>query len=68
MQAFRELDRVLRGDSRPGDAVPLWPLLRVNALLAATYGICMGVYALARPDGAEWRQPLAGAVRALDIA
>ena len=66
MKAFRELDRVLRGDARPGDpsvSVPLWPLLRVNALLAASYGACMGVYALARPEGVEWRQPLAGAVK-----
>ena len=66
MQAFRELDRVLRGEARfgdPGVVIPLWPLLRVNALLAATYGVCMGVYGLLGPEGTEWRQMAAGAVK-----
>ena len=66
MQAFRELDRVLRGEARFNDprvAMPLWPLLRVNAVLAAAYGVCMGVYGLLGPDGTEWRQVVAGAVK-----
>ena len=66
MQAFRELDRVLRGEARfgdPGVVIPLWPLLRVNVLLAATYGVCMGVYGLLGPEGTEWRQMAAGAVK-----
>ena len=66
MFAFRELDRVLRGEARfdaGGPAVPLSPLLRVNALLAAAYGVCMGVYGLCWPDGPEWRQMAAGAAK-----
>ena len=66
MRAFRELDKVLRGEARSGDpgvVTPLWPLLRVKSLLASTYGVCMGVYGLLGPEGTEWRQTVAGAVK-----
>ena len=66
MQAFRDLDRVLRGDAKPGDAgvtVALAPLLRINVALAASYGVCTGVYGLCWPDGAEWRQMASAAVK-----
>lgn len=70
MQAFRELDRVLRGEATEGDVlareglgIATDPLLRVGVLLAASYGVCMGVYGLLRPDGAEWRLMLAGALK-----
>jgi len=66
VRAFRELDKVLRGEARSGDpgvVTPLWPLLRVKSLLASTYGVCMGVYGLLGPEGTEWRQTVAGAVK-----
>lgn len=70
MRAFRELDRVLRGEATTGDALAneglglsAAPLVRVGVLLAAGYGVCMGVYGLLRPDGAEWRLMVAGALK-----
>jgi hypothetical protein len=70
MRGLRELDRVLRGEAAAapdlpdrGLTVPLGPLLAAGALLAAFYGLCMGVYGLAgRPDP-EFRQLLANAVK-----
>ena len=59
MRGFRELDRILRGDATtavaPGQApaVSLVPLVLVNVLLAAGYGVCMGffgVFGRAQPD------------------
>jgi hypothetical protein len=56
MKAFRELDRVLRGDSgKSGAAVSLGPLVLANVLLAAFYGLCMGIYAIANRDQPEFR-------------
>ncbi|MBA4062464.1 MAG: hypothetical protein C0501_01920 [Isosphaera sp.] len=70
MGGLRELDRVLRGEAtdrpalaRDGLAVPVGPLLRVSALLAAGYGVCMGVYGLAARAEPEVRQLLADAVK-----
>ncbi len=31
--------------------------------IAVGYGLCMGVYSLTRPDGPEWRQLVASAVK-----
>ena len=53
MHGLQELDRVLRGDPTP---VWLSPLLRINLLLAAFNGVCIGVFGLVRPEGPEWRQ------------
>jgi hypothetical protein len=70
MRAFRELDRVLRGEATSPDALAgeglglsAKPLVQVGLMLAAGYGVCMGVYGMLRPDGAEWRLMAAGAVK-----
>lgn len=70
MKALRELDRVLRGDAPPttgeGTAtlpVSLGPLFAANVLLAAFYGLCMGVFGVAGRDEPEFRQLLADAVK-----
>jgi hypothetical protein len=70
MRGLRELDRVLRGEATAGPAlardglsVPVGPLLRVSALLAAGYGVCMGVYGLCARAEPEVRQLLADAVK-----
>ena len=60
MIGWSELDRVLRGDSTP---IALPPLLWINILLAGFYGVCIGVFGLFRPDGTEWRQMIAAAVK-----
>ena len=70
MKGWYELDRIIRGEATTRDAlassglaVGLWPLLRVNLLLAAAYGICMGVFALfARPEP-EFRQVVASMLK-----
>jgi hypothetical protein len=56
-KAFRELDRILRGDStrlpvlrREALGFPLSPMASVLVLLAAAYGVCMGAYAVFRPS------------------
>jgi len=64
MQGLRELDRVLRGDAgRGGTPVSLGPLLAANVVLAALYGVCMGVYGVSGRDVPEYRQMLADAVK-----
>lgn len=64
MQGLRELDRVLRGDAgRAGAAVSLRALLTANVLLAALYGVCMGVYGVSGREVPEYRQMLADAVK-----
>lgn len=64
MQGLRELDRVLRGDAGRGDtAVSLRPLLAANVVLAALYGVCMGVYGVSGREVPEYRQMLADAVK-----
>ncbi|MBX9628780.1 MAG: hypothetical protein K2X82_33610 [Gemmataceae bacterium] len=70
MRGLRALDRLLRGEAtepaglaRDGLAVPLRPVLGAALLLAAGYGVCMGVYGVAgRPDP-EYRQAVAAAVK-----
>lgn len=64
--SFREVDRVLRGAGGETDAgVTTIPgrLTAAVLLLAAGYGACMGVFALTRPDGPEFRQVLASTVK-----
>jgi len=71
MRGFRELDRILRGEataaptlSRDGlSAVPLGPLFAVNVVLAAWYGVCMGVFGLSGREEPEWRFMVADAVK-----
>jgi hypothetical protein len=65
MKGLRELDRVLRGEppadpGRGGDAVRLFG---TAVVLAAFYGLCMGVYALAGRAEPEYRQLVASAVK-----
>jgi hypothetical protein len=70
MGAFQDLDRLLRGEETNGDTLSrsgltgrIWPLARVCVMLAVGYGMCMGVYALFRPGGPEYRQVIAAAVK-----
>lgn len=69
MRGFRQLDDLLRS---AGAGVPVrpiaegegvGPLFRVNLLLAAGYGACMGVYGLLRPENPEYRQLLASGLK-----
>lgn len=67
MRGFRELDRILRGDTtapgRTGLDVPLGPLLTANVLLAAAYGVCMGFFGVFGRDEPDLRFVLADAVK-----
>lgn len=68
MKGLRELDRVLRGEAastagRAAPAVAVGPLVAANLLLAAFYGVCMGVYGLAGQPEHEFRLMLADAVK-----
>lgn len=68
MKGYRALDQVLRGEaglpgSDPAAPLPIWPLVWMNLMLAATYGVCMGVYGLFRPTDPEWRQMVASAAK-----
>ncbi|MGL6097346.1 MAG: hypothetical protein ACRC7O_16295 [Fimbriiglobus sp.] len=69
MQGFRQLDDLLRSAGagvpvrRPEAGETVGPLCRVNLMLAAGYGVCMGVYGLLRPDNPEYRQLFASAVK-----
>ena len=58
-----DLDRVLRADRAGGPTARPGRLALTAAALAAGYGACMGVYALTRPDGPEWRQVAASAAK-----
>ncbi len=46
MSAARAVDQVLRADPAAGGDPParLGPLVRADVVLAAVYGMCMGVY------------------------
>ena len=65
MFGFRDLDRILRGESTAVTSaspapVRLGPLIRANLVLAAVYGICMGFFGLfARGEDWEYRQLIA---------
>ena len=70
MRGLAVLDRLLRGEAtdpaalaRDGLAVPLRPLVGAALLLAAGYGVCMGVYGLTSRPEPEYRQVLADAVK-----
>jgi hypothetical protein len=56
-KAFRDLDRILRGDATRLPVLrseslgfPLAPMSFALLLLAAAYGVCMGAYAVFRPS------------------
>ncbi len=66
MSALRQLDRILRGEPlRDPSAVSfaLGPLVVLNVLLAATYGACLGAFAVLGRDDPEWRQVIASAAK-----
>ncbi len=64
MKGLKELDRVLRGDAaKPGASLSLLPLLAVNLLLAAFYGVCMGIYGLSGREVPENRMMIADAIK-----
>ena len=64
MKGFKELDRILRGEAaKPGEKPTILPLLVANILLAAFYGLCMGIYGLSSREEPEYRQMLADAVK-----
>lgn len=61
MRALHELDRILRGEDDPANPIAVRPVAVVCLLLAAGYGLCMGVSGLFRADGPEYRQAVASA-------
>jgi hypothetical protein len=69
MRGLREIDRILRGSAtqptaEPGTSpVALGPLLAANLLLAAFYGLCMGVFGIFGRPEPEFRQLLANIVK-----
>jgi hypothetical protein len=69
MNLFKQLDTVLRGDALRVGATDKFldfavgPMLCLNALLAAVYGVCMGAFAVLTREEPEWRQMLASALK-----
>ena len=66
MSALRQLDRILRGEPLRDPAAvtfALGPLVVLNVLLAATYGACLGAFAVLGRDDPEWRQVIASAAK-----
>ncbi len=65
MKAFRELDRVLRGESLAGGSTArqLRSLFVVNVLLAAGYGVCMGSFGLFGRAEPEYWQAIASGLK-----
>lgn len=70
MKGWRELDRIIRGETTTRDAlaasglsVELWPVVRMNLLLAAAYGACMGVFGLFGRPEPEVRQLVASVLK-----
>jgi hypothetical protein len=69
MKGLKELDRVLRceanrtADGERGPNVALLPLLTANLLLAASYGVCMGIFGVSGRPEPEFRQTIADAVK-----
>lgn len=69
---FKKLDEILRGDAtrlsqlQDGQVhIPVGGLVVVVVLLAAVYGVCMGVFGVVRTGGGHdaWMQMLASAVK-----
>ncbi len=67
---FRELDGVLRGEGTRVDqladgklSVSCRRLAAVSILLAVSYGLCMGFFAVFNRDVPEWRQPVASMIK-----
>jgi hypothetical protein len=67
---IKQLDRILRGEvtrmaalSEGTIDVPAGGLSVVVFVLAVIYGVCMGFFAVFRPDGAVYMQMLASAVK-----
>lgn len=70
---FKQLDGILRGDATKMSALkdgrietPVGGIMFVTLLLGATYGVCMGAYAVIRTGGASqdaYMQMLASAVK-----
>ena len=66
MSALRQLDLILRGEplrDRSAVAFALGPLVVLNVILAATYGACVGAFAVLGRDEPEWQQVIASAVK-----
>src|SRR3569832_1052219 len=67
---FKELDRILRGDAtqlaaleRGSVEIPVLGISFVIIILGMIYGVCMGTFALLRPDHPEFMQMAASAVK-----
>jgi hypothetical protein len=67
---LKELDRVLRGDATQSQdltdgrlSVSGRRLAAVSVLLAAFYGLCMGLFAIINRDEPQWQQPIASMVK-----
>ncbi|HEY2837551.1 MAG TPA: hypothetical protein VGJ26_00260 [Pirellulales bacterium] len=67
---FKELDRILRGDAtqlaaleRGSVEIPVLGISCVIVILGMIYGVCMGTFALLRPDRPEYMQMAASAIK-----
>ena len=70
MRGLREIDRILRGDATSasnlrerGLLLQLGPVIVANILLAAFYGVCLGVFGIANRKEPEFRFMLADAFK-----
>jgi len=65
MRAFRELDRVLRGEPLAGDSTAKqWrSLVAVNIVLAVAYGCCMGSFGIFGRAEPEYWQVVASGIK-----
>ncbi len=70
MQWFKSLDQILRGEATKKESlkegkiqIPLKGIILVTIFLAAFHGLCVGVFALFREDGAVPMQMIASAVK-----
>ena len=69
MRSLKQLDLILRGDvlkAKPGEKIldfALGPLIVLNIVLAMTYGVCMGTFAVLGREVPEWQQVLASSVK-----
>src|ERR1700722_5361600 len=70
MRGLREIDRILRGDAtaasdlhEKGLLIELGNVIVANILLAAFYGVCLGVFGIANRKEPELRFMLADAIK-----